>query len=144
MCVRAQRGSAARPILRRPRRKTMLIRSALASAVLAAVTTGCTPTPQAPRAVISDKTSAVAPGAITVKSGLLSGALTEMKVVERVEDGSGRIDLPPRPTGKLVLTNVSKGESVPLLGGKLLYIDRQGKPIPLEDKRPEPTLKASN
>ena len=122
----------------------MFIRSAIASAVLAAVTTGCTPSPQAPKAVINDKTYAVAPGAITVKSGLLSGALTEMKVVERVEDGSGRIDLPARLTGKLVLTNVSKDQSVRLLGGKLLYIDMQGKSIPLEDKRTEPTLKASN
>ena len=121
----------------------MLIRSAIASAVLAALTVGCTPSPQAPRAVISDKTYAVAPGAITVKSGMLSGALTEMKVVERVEDGSGRIDMPARLTGKLVLTNVSKDQSVRLLGGKLLYIDAQGKPIPLEDKRTEPTLKAS-
>src|SRR2546421_12282119 len=110
-----------------PRRNTMLIRSAIASAVLAALTTGCTPSPQAPKAVINDKTYAVAPGAITVKSGLLSGALTEMKVVERVEDGSGRIDLPARLTGKLVLTNVSKDQSVRLLGGKLLYIDMQGK-----------------
>src|SRR5258707_10737276 len=37
-----------------------------------------------------------------LKGNLLSGALTEMKVVERVEDGSGRIDLPARLTGKLV------------------------------------------
>ena len=58
--------------------------------------------------------------------------------------GSGRIDLPARLTGKLVLTNVSKDQSVRLLGGKLLYIDMQGKTIPLEDKRTEPTLKASN
>src|SRR5258708_40140321 len=122
----------------------MLLRSAIASAVLAAVTVGCTPSPQAPKAAIKDKAYAVAPGAITVKGSLLSGALTEMKVVERVEDGSGRIDLPARLTGKLVLTNVSKDQSVRLLGGKLLYIDMQGKPIPLEDKRTEPTLKVSN
>ena len=122
----------------------MLIRTAITSGVLAAVAVGCTPAPQAPRAVINDKTYAVAPGAITVKGSVLSGALTEMKVVERVEDGSGRIDMPARLTGKLVLTNVSRDQSVRLLGGKLLYIDMQGKPIPLEDKRTEPTLKASN
>jgi len=87
---------------------------------------------------VNDKTYGVTPGAITVKSGVLSGALTEMKVVERVEDGSGRIDTPARLTGKLVLTNISKDQSLRLLGGKLLYIDMQGKPIPLEDKRTEP------
>jgi len=78
-----------------------------------------------------------------VKGSLLSGALTEMKVVERVEEGSGRIDQPARLTGKLVLTNVSKDQSVRLVGGRVLYIDMQGRPIPLEDKRTEPTLKVS-
>jgi hypothetical protein len=123
----------------------MLIRSAVAAAVIAATTTGCTP-PQAQKGpVISDKSYAVTPGAITVtvKGNLLSGAFTEMKVVERVEEGSGRVDQPARLTGKLVLTNVSKDQSVRVVGGKLLYIDMQGKPIPLEDKRTEPTLKVS-
>jgi hypothetical protein len=122
----------------------MPIRAAIASTVLAAVTAGCAP-PQAPKgAAVSDKTYTVTPGAITVKGGLLSGALTEMKVVERVEEGSGRIDQPARLSGKLVLKNVSHDQSVRLLGGKLLYIDMQGKPIPLEDKRTEPTLTAPN
>ena len=121
----------------------MLIRSAIASAVFAAVTLGCTP-PQAPSsAAVNDKIYPVTPGAVTVKGSLFSGALTEMKVVERVEDGSGRIDQPARLTGKLVLTNVSHDQSLQLLGGKLLYIDAQGKPIPLEDQRTEPTLKVS-
>jgi len=122
----------------------MLIRSAIASAVFAAVTVGCTPPQAAKSAAINDKVYAVTPADLTVKGPVLSGALTEMKVVERIEDGSGRIDQPARLTGKLVLTNVSKDQSVRLVGGKLLYIDAQGKPIPLEDKRAEPTLKASS
>ena len=122
----------------------MTIRSAAALAALAALTAACTP-PQAQKGpAVNDKTYGVTPGALTVKGGLLSGALTEMKVVERVEDGSGRIEQPARLTGKLVLTNVSKDQSLRLLGGKLLYIDMQVKPIPLEDKRTEPTLKVSN
>ena len=121
----------------------MFIRSAIASAVFAAVTVGCTPPQAAKSAAINDKVYAVTPADLTVKGSVLSGALTEMKVVERIEDGSGRIDQPARLTGKLVLTNVSKDQSVRLVGGKLLYIDAQGKPIPLEDKRTEPTLKAS-
>ena len=122
----------------------MAIRSAMAGAALAAAAAACTPA-QAPKsAAINDKVYAVTPAAITVKGAVISGALTEMKVVERVEDGSGRVDQPARLTGKLVLTNVSKDQSLRLLGGKLLYIDMQGKPIPLEDKRTEPMLKASN
>jgi len=122
----------------------MTIRSAAALAALAALTAACTP-PQAPKgAVVSDKAYLVTPNALTAKGGLLSGQLTEMRVVERVEEGSGRVDQPARLTGKLVLKNVSHDQSLRLLGGKLLYIDMQGKPIPLEDKRTEPTLKVSN
>jgi hypothetical protein len=122
----------------------MLMRSIIAAAVLAAFTAACTP-PQAQKApALSDKTYAVTPAALTVKGSLLTGALTEMKVSERVEDGSGRVEQPARLTGKLVLTNVSKDQSVRLLGGKLLYIDTQGKLIPLEEKRAEPTLKGGN
>jgi hypothetical protein len=119
----------------------MLIRCAIASAMFAAVIVGCTPPPTAKSAAINDKVYAVTPAELTVKGSLLSGALTQMKVVERVEDGSGRIDQPARLTGKLVLTNVSKDQSLRLLGGKLLYIDAQGKPIPLEDQRIAPLLK---
>jgi hypothetical protein len=122
----------------------MLIRSAIASAVFAAVTLGCTQQQASKSAAVNDKVYAVTPAGLTVKGSLLSGALTEMKVVERVEDGSGRIDQAARLTGKLVLTNVSKDQSLQLLGGKLLYIDAQGKPIALEDQRTEPTLKVSS
>jgi hypothetical protein len=122
----------------------MFVRSAIASAVFAAMTVGCTPPQAAKSAAINDKVYAVTPADLTVKGAILSGALTEMKVVERIEDGSGRIDQPARLTGKLVLTNVSKDQSLRLLGGKLLYIDAQGKPIPLEDKRTEPTLKGAS
>jgi hypothetical protein len=122
----------------------MLIRSAIASAVFAAVTLGCTPPQASKSAAINDKVYAVTPADLTVKGPVLSGALTEMRVVERIEDGSGRIDQPARLTGKLVLTNVSKDQSLRLIGGKLLYIDAQGKPIPLEDKRTEPTLKGAS
>lgn len=120
----------------------MPMRSIPAAAVLAALA-ACTPStpPQGPS--VNDRTYAVTPAALTVKSGLLSGALTEMKVVERVEDGSGRIDQPAKFTGKLVLTNVSKDQTLRLVGGKLAYIDAAGKPIALEDNRSEPVLKVS-
>ncbi|HEY5896848.1 MAG TPA: hypothetical protein VIV54_04735 [Burkholderiales bacterium] len=126
----------------------MLTRSAIATAVLATITpfliTACTPPQAAKGPVVNDKAYTVTPDALTVKGNLFSGALTEIKVIERVEDGSGRIDQPARLTGKLVLTNVSKDQSLRVIGGKVLYIDTQGKPIPLEDKRTEPTLKVSS
>ena len=118
----------------------MSIRTAMASAALAALSAACTPAQSPKSAAINDKVYPVTPAEITVKGPILSGALTEMKVVDRVEDGSGRVDQPARLTGKLVLTNVSKDQSLRLLGGKLVYIDAQGKPIPLEENRTAPTL----
>ena len=115
-----------------------------AFAVATLLTTGCTPPTGAVRPVVNDKVYAVTPEAITVKAGVLTGALTEMKVVERVEEGSGRVDQPARLVGKLVVTNVSKDQSLRLVGAKLLYIDMQGKSIPLEDKRTEPTVKMAS
>jgi hypothetical protein len=122
----------------------MTFRIAAAFALLALFTTGCTPPTGAARPVVNDKEYVVTPGAITVKAGVLTGALTDMKIVERVEEGSGRVDQPARLVGKLVVTNVSKDQSLRLLGAKLLYIDMQGQPIPLEDKRTEPTVKVSS
>ena len=98
----------------------------------------------APRAEVKDKLYAVTPDAMKVKAGILTGEMTAMKIVERVEDGSGRIESPARLTGKLVLTNVSPDQTVRLLGGNVVYIDMQGKPIPLENNRTEPTLKLSS
>lgn len=124
----------------------MLMRAAMAAVGVAAVamSVGCSPKPATATAAVNDKGYTVTPSQLTVNSGPLSGTFTEMKVVERVEAGSGRIDQPARLTGKLVLTNVSKDQSVNLLGAKLLYIDAQGRPIQLEDKRTEPTLKISS
>ena len=121
-----------------------MIRSMLATAVLAAVSAACTPQQSAKAPAVNDKTYAVSPADLTVKGSLLSGALTGMKVVERVEDGSGRVDQAARLTGKLVVTNLSKDQSVRLVGGNLVYIDMHGKPIALEDNRTAPTLKLTS
>jgi hypothetical protein len=121
-----------------------MIRALLATAVLAAVSTACAPPQSAKAPAVNDKTYAVSPADLTVKGSLLSGALTGMKVVERVEDGSGRVDQAARLTGKLVVTNLSKDQSVRLVGGNLVYIDMQGKPIALEDNRTAPTLKLTS
>lgn len=123
----------------------MLMRAAMAAVGAAAVVmaAGCTPKPAMTAAAVNDKGYTVTPDQLTANAGPLSGTFTEMKVVERVEAGSGRVDQPARLTGKLVLTNVSKDQSVHLLGAKLLYVDAQARPIPLEDKRAEPTLKIS-
>lgn len=122
----------------------MSSRLAVAGALLAAGAAACNPAPAPRSAQINDKVYVVTPAEITVKGAVISGVLTEMKVVERVEDGSGRVDQPARLTGKLVLTNVSKDQSLRLVGGKLGYIDMQGRTIPLEDNRTAPTLRVAS
>ncbi len=114
-----------------------------AGAATAAIMAGCSPQPSAIAATISEKTYTVLPSAMTVKAGIVVGEVTEMKVTERVEDGSGRVTSPAKLSGKLVLKNVSADQTVRLLGGKLVYIDAQGQPIKLEDNRTEPTIKVA-
>ena len=116
--------------------KTSLFALAAASAMLAA----CTPPAPSAMAAVNDKVYTVTPDAMKVKAGIVTGELTEMKVTERVEDGTGKITQPAKLTGKLSLKNTSSDQTMRLVGGKISYIDMQGKPIALEDKRTEPTI----
>lgn len=116
--------------------KTGLIALGAATAMLAA----CTPQAPSASAAVNDKVYTVTPNAMKVKAGIVTGELTDMKVTERVEDGSGRVTQPAKLTGKLALRNVSADQSMRLVGGKIRYIDMQGKPIALEDNRTEPSI----
>jgi hypothetical protein len=115
----------------------------LMSATSLATTLGCTPPPSAAAAVVNEKVYAVTPDTLKVKTGMISGEVTGMKVTERVEEGSGRVATPAKLSGKLVLSNVSKDQSMRMIGAKILYIDAQGQPIKLEDNRIEPTVKVA-
>src|SRR3989442_8125573 len=110
----------------------------------AAMMFGCSPQPSATVAVVKDKIYSVTPAAMKVKSGIVSGELTEMKVTERIDEGSGRVTSPAKLSGKLVLKNVSADQSLRLIGGKVLYIDLQGKPIKLEKNRTEHMLRIAS
>ena len=117
----------------------MMIVAALAAAGLA----GCAQQPSATAAVVEDKSYTVTPAAISVKAGIVTGEVTEMKVTERVEQGSGRVISPAKLTGKVVLKNSSTNQTLRLVGGKILYLDGQGQPIKLEASRAEPALRFS-
>jgi hypothetical protein len=112
----------------------------VSAAVAAMALGGCSPQPAATVAAISDKVYSVLPDAVKVKAGIVSGELTEMKLVERIEEGTGRVASPARLTGKLVLRNVSADQSVRLIGGTITYLDAKGQAIKLEDNRLAPTL----
>ena len=108
---------------------------------MAVMTAGCSQGPSGTAAVIEDKTYTVTPASVNVKAGIVTGEVTEMKVTERVEKGSGRVVSPAKLTGTLKLKNTSANETVRLIAGKIQYIDAQGQPIKLEGTRTEPTLK---
>ncbi|MEK7384948.1 MAG: hypothetical protein AABZ83_00785 [candidate division NC10 bacterium] len=110
-------------------------------AAVGVMTLGCSQGPSGTAAVIEDKTYTVTPASVTVKAGIVTGEVTEMKVTERVEKGSGRVVAPAKLTGTLKLKNTSANQTVRLVAGKILYIDAQGQPIKLEESRTEPTIK---
>jgi uncharacterized membrane protein YeaQ/YmgE (transglycosylase-associated protein family) len=110
-------------------------------AVVAWMTLGPAQQPVAAAAVIEDRTYTVTPAAMTVRAGLVTGDVTDMKVTERVEQGSGRVVSAAKLTAKIALKNSSTDQTVRLVAGKIRYIDAKGQPIALEDARTEPTLK---
>jgi hypothetical protein len=112
-------------------------------AAVAWMTLGRSEQPTATAAVIEDKSYTVTPAAIKVKAGIVTGDVTEMKVTERVEQGSGRVVSPAKLTAKVVLKNSSPNQTIRLVSGKIRYLDAQGLPIKLEETRTEPTLKFS-
>jgi uncharacterized membrane protein YeaQ/YmgE (transglycosylase-associated protein family) len=97
--------------------------------------------PAATAAVIEDKSYAVTPASMRVKSGIVSGEVADMKVTERVEKGSDRIVSLAKLSGMIRLKNTSSNQTVRLVGAKIRYLDTQGQPIKLEDARTEPTLR---
>ena len=112
-------------------------------AVVAWMIFGPAQQPAATAAVIEDKTYTVTPAAIKVKAGLVTGEVTEMKVTERVEQGSARVVSAAKLTAKLVLKNSSTNQTIRLVAGKIQYIDAHGQPIKLEEARTAPMLKFS-
>jgi len=109
----------------------------------AAAFLGCAQKPPPTAAVIENKVYTVTPDQVKVQAGIVTGAVTEMKVTERIERGSGRIETPARLTGKLKLTNGSTDHSVRLVAGKIQYIDAEGQPIRFEGVRTEPNIRFS-
>src|SRR2546422_5569196 len=83
-------------------------------AAVAAMTLGCAQGPST-AAVVADKTYTVTPASVTVKAGIVTGEVTEMKVTERVEQGSDRVVSPAKLTGTLKLKNTSANQTVRIL-----------------------------
>ena len=116
--------------------KTTLMAAAVAVALL-----GCSPKVPGTAVVIEDKAYPVTPQSMTVKAGIVTAELTEMKVTERIEKGSDRIETPAKLTAKLKLQNSSSDQTVRLISGKMVYIDTHGEQIKIEETRTEPVIR---
>jgi hypothetical protein len=91
--------------------------------------------------VIEDKVYPVTPPSMTVKTGMITGEVIELKVTERVEKGSERVVSPARLTGKLRLENTSANRTVRLVEGKVVFMDAQGQRIKLDAARADSIVK---
>lgn len=110
---------------------------------MAATLLGCGSKDAVVAKVIEDKVYSVTPATASVKAGIVTGDVTDMKVTERVEQGTGRIDAPAKLTATLKLKNSSADQTVRLVGGKVRFIGDDGQPIKLEESRTESAIKFS-
>jgi hypothetical protein len=77
---------------------------------------------------------------MTVKCGIITGEVSELKVVERIEKGSDRVVSPAKLTGTLRLENSSANRAVHLVESRFVFIDAHGQPIKLEAARTDPPV----
>lgn len=112
----------------------------LIACVVSAATLGCAQKTPEQTPTAQEKTYKITPESVTVKAGIVNGEISDMKVTESVEQGSGNVVSPPQLHATLKLKNSAKDQAVRLVSGKLLYLDANGKSIEVEKSRSEPTI----
>ena len=116
---------------------------AIAIVAATASVVGCAQKPPGDVTIIEDKIYTVNPASVPVAAGMVVGELTELKITERVERGSGVVASPAKLSGSLKLRNTSKDQTVRLAGATVRFIDTDGNVIKLEDARTESTIRFS-
>ncbi len=84
---------------------------------------------------IEGRTYPVTPPAMTVRAGILTGEVVDLKVTEVVEQGTDHVISPARLTGSLRLENISANRTLRLVEGKIRFMDVHGRAIELEADR---------
>lgn len=82
--------------------------------------------PPACSAAMGDITYTVTPASVKVQAGIISGEMSDLQVVERVE---------PRLVGTLRLRNTSENHSVRLVRATIQYLDDRWQPMVFADVR---------
>ena len=91
--------------------------------------------------IVEQKSFALNPSTATVKASFLTGKLEDMKVWERVEQGTGKVVEAPKLLATLKLKNTSENQAARPINGRIEYLDTQGKPIPLAEGREDTSFK---
>ncbi|MGH7389721.1 MAG: hypothetical protein ACREM3_09730 [Candidatus Rokuibacteriota bacterium] len=87
---------------------------------------------------VEDKTFTVKPATSALRVGFLTGQLTDLQVVQRVNEQTGEVVQAPRLRGTLKLKNATSDQTARLVSGSLEFLDGDGKAIPLGAGREEP------
>ena len=117
-------------MMRRNSRDTIWRGAAIALLVLAAWSGGARQS-AASSLTIEEKTIPLKPSVTFVKASFLTGEIQDMKVTEQMEHGTGKIAGTPVFRARLTVTNDSTDQAARLLGGKIEYIDPEGRAIVL-------------
>lgn len=91
--------------------------------------------------IVEQKSFPLSPSTATVKASFLTGKLEDMKVWERVEQGTGKVVEAPKLLAMLKLKNTSANQAARPINGRIEYLDAQGKPIPLAEGREDTSFK---
>lgn len=76
-----------------------------------------------------EKVIPLKPSITFVKASFLTGEIDGLRVVERVQPGTGKVIGEPRLEATLTVSNDSRDQAARLLGGKIGYVDGTGKMI---------------
>jgi hypothetical protein len=90
---------------------------------------------------IEDKTFRVTLASPATKLSFLAVQVLEPKVVQRVEQGTGKVVYPPMLRATVKVKNTSEDQAVRLISGEVEYLGADSRPIQLPKERSDTTFK---